>query len=239
MIRKGKRLLKNIEKSTDSQYKYSYERTADYCYVGTDILINLLHITNAEDLYNAERELVAFRLASFYDKPLKGKLDFHYLKSIHKYLFQDIYRWAGEIRTCNIAKRDLFCLAEYIESFANEIFSKLKEERYFLDYDNDTTLDKLVVLFADLNALHPFREGNGRSQRLFIESLAKINGISLDLANVSKRDMIIASHESINGDYGNLKVMFQKNSHLLSNEERLKYINIYCSEELKQIIDKQ
>lgn len=65
------------------------------------------------------------------------------------------------------------------------------------------TLDKLVELFADINALHPFREGNGRSQRIFIESLAKINGIYLDLTNVSKRDMIVASHDSINGDYTN------------------------------------
>ena len=93
-----------------------------------------------------------------------------------------------------------------------------------------------MELFADINALHPFREGNGRSQRIFIESLAKINGINLDLANVSKMDMIIASHESINGDYKKLKDMFQKNSHIISEKEILEYINIYCSDELKKIV---
>lgn len=102
-----------------------------------------------------------------------------------------------------------------------------------MDYDNETTLDKLVELFADINALHPFREGNGRSQRVFIESLAKINGIYLDLTNVSKMDMIVASHDSINGDYTKLKDMFKKNSKVLNEEERLEYINIYCSKELK------
>lgn len=152
-------------------------------------------------------------------------------------MFQDVYRWAGEIRNCNIAKQDLFCLTEHIESFGRDIFNKLKKEKYFVDYDNETTLDKLVELFADINALHPFREGNGRSQRIFIESLSKINGINLDLTNVSKMDMIVASHESINRNYKKLNDIFKNNSYLLSEDEKLKYINIYCSNELKQILE--
>ena len=76
----------------DKKYKYTYERTADYCYKGTDILINNLNITNEEDLFNAERELVSLRIYELNEKPLKGKFDFKYLKEIHKYLFQDIYR---------------------------------------------------------------------------------------------------------------------------------------------------
>lgn len=221
----------------DNKYKYTYERTADYCYKGTDVLINKLNITNDEDLFNAERELVSLRTYELNEKPLKGNFDFKYLKDIHKYLFQDVYRWAGDIRNCNIAKQDLFCLTEHIESFGNDVFNKLKKEKYFANYDNETTLDKLVELFADINALHPFREGNGRSQRVFIESLAKINGIYLDLTNVSKMDMIVASHDSINGDYTKLKDMFKKNSKVLNEEERLEYINIYCSKELKQLLN--
>ncbi len=85
--------------------------------------------------------------------------------------------------------------------------------------------------------MHPFRERNGRSQRVFIESLAKINGINLDLTNVSKMDMIVASHESMNGDYKKLKDMFKNNSYNLSEEERLVYINIYCSNELNKMIE--
>lgn len=220
----------------DNKYKYTYERTADYCYKGTDVLINKLNITNEEDLFNAERELVTLRTYELNEKPLKGDFDFKYLKDIHKYLFQDVYRWAGDIRNCNIAKQDLFCLTEHIETFGTDVFSQLQREKYFIDYDNETTIDKLVELFANINALHPFREGNGRSQRVFIESLAKINGIYLDLTNVSKMNMIIASHESINGNYEKLKEMFKENSHILSEEEKLKYINIYCSNELKKII---
>ncbi len=191
----------------DNKYRYTYEKTADYCYKDTDVLINKLNITNDEDLFNAERELVSLRTYELNENPLKGSFDFKYLKDIHKYLFQDVYRWAGDIRNCNIAKQDLFCLTEHIE------------------------------LFADINALHPFREGNGRSQRIFIKSLAKINGIYLDLTNVSKMDKIVASHESINGDYKKLKDMFKNNSHIISEEERLEYINIYCLKELKQLLN--
>ena len=95
----------------DSKYKYTYERTANYCYKDSDVLINKLNITNDEDLYNAERELVSYRTYELNEMPLKGNFDFKYLKDIHKYLFQDMYRWAGDIRNCNIAKQDLFCLA--------------------------------------------------------------------------------------------------------------------------------
>lgn len=72
---------------------------------------------------------------------------------------------------------------------------------------------------------------------MFIESLAKINGIYLDLTNVSKMEMIVASHESINGDYKKLKNMFKNNSHILSEEERLEYVNVYCLKEVKQLLN--
>lgn len=220
----------------DNKYKYSYEDNHTYCYKGTSVLINLLGITNDEDLYNAERELVSLRTLELIENPIKGEFDFNYLKSIHKYLFQDIYKWAGNIRTCNIAKKDLFCLAMYIEPAAKDIFQNLKKEKYFIDYEYEEKLNKLVDLFADINALHPFREGNGRSQRFFIEALAKINGIYLDLTGVNKMDMIIASHESVNGNVRKLKIMFENNSKSISKEEQLEYINLYCSEKIKKLL---
>lgn len=176
------------------------------------------------------------RIYEIKENPLKGNFDFEYLKSIHKYLFQDVYSWAGDIRNCNITEPDLFCLTEHIETYGNDIFNKLKKEKYFINYDFDKTLDKLVELFADINTLHPFRKGNDISQRLYIESPAKINGINLDLKNVSKKDMIVASHESINGNYDKLRDIFKNNYIILSIEERLKYINIFCSTNLNKLI---
>lgn len=222
----------------DNKYKYTYQRTANYCYKDTDVLINKLNITNDEDLFNAERELVSLRISEFNDCPIKGSFDFNYLKDIHKFLFQDVYSWAGNIRRCNIAKQDLFCLTENIKSYGNNIFSRLKKEKYYLNYDNETTLEKLAELFADINAMHPFREGNGRSQRMFIESLAKINGIYLDLTNVSKIQMIIASHESISGNCQKLIDLFKENSNAVDEEKKLEYINHYCSDKMKKYITK-
>ena len=216
----------------DNKYKYTYEKTANYCYKDSDVLINKLNITDEKDLYDAERGLVTLRTAQLNEEPIKGYFDFNHLKSIHKFLFQDVYRWAGDIRNCNIAKQDLFCLCEYIDSFANDIFGRLKKEQYFIKYSYEVKLKKLVELFADINALHPFREGNGRSQREFIEELAKINGIDLNLTTVSKEDMIIASHDSINGHYEKLFDIFKKNSVPLSEEERICFIKLYCIKDL-------
>ncbi len=216
----------------DNKYKYTYEKTANYCYKDSDVLINKLNITDEKDLYDAERGLVTLRTAQLNEEPIKGYFDFNHLKSIHKFLFQDVYRWAGDIRNCNIAKQDLFCLCEYIDSFANDIFGRLKKEQYFIKYSYEIKLKKLVELFADINALHPFREGNGRSQREFIEELAKINGIDLNLTTVSKEDMIIASHDSINGHYEKLFDIFKKNSVPLSEEERICFIKLYCIKDL-------
>ena len=216
----------------DNKYKYTYEKTANYCYKDSDVLINKLNITDEKDLYDAERGLVTLRTAQLNEEPIKGYFDFNHLKSIHKFLFQDVYRWAGDIRNCNIAKQDLFCLCEYIDSFANDIFGRLKKEQYFIKYSYEVKLKKLVELFADINALHPFREGNGRSQREFIEELARINGIDLNLTTVSKEDMIIASHDSINGHYEKLFDIFKKNSVPLSEEERICFIKLYCIKDL-------
>lgn len=218
------------------KYKYSYEKTANYCYRDSDVLINNLNIMKDVDLYKAERELVAIRTAELSNEPIKGNFDFEHLKSIHKFLFQDVYRWAGEIRTCNIAKQDWFCLSDYIETFANDIFNKLRTEKFYTIYDYDIKISKLVELFADINALHPFREGNGRCQREFIEELAKINGINLDLTPVSKMDMVVASHESIRGDYDKLNIIFRQHSVSLFQEDKTKYISLYCNETIKHEI---
>jgi len=144
----------------DSNYQYLYENTSSYCYKNTDVLINKLNITNDKILYEAERELVSLRLLELNEFPIKGSFNFKHLKRIHKYLFKDIYSWAGKIRICNISKIDLFCLAEHINTYGNDIFRKLKNEKYYYDYDNETTLIKLVELFSDINALHPFRDEN-------------------------------------------------------------------------------
>lgn len=203
----------------DTKKVYSHFSGFDkvYCYPETNVLKNKLDIMDGEFLKNVERRLVSLRLDELIDRPIKGQFDFNHLKKIHKYLFQDVYEWAGETRTCALAKEAMFCLPQYIDNFADDIFNKLKRENYYLDYEYDKKIVSLANLFGDINALHPFREGNGRAQREFIVQLAKLNGIYLDLFNITSTEMIDASFASVNGNNKELTEMFFNNSRPIEN----------------------
>lgn len=209
------------------KYKYVYEDTSDYCYSNTDILINKLNINDDNDLYLAEQELVGLRIKEIVLTPVKGNFDFRHLKNIHKFLFQDVFDWAGIPRTCNITKTNLFCLAQYIDSYAKDVFDKLARNHYYLDLEYTDKLKSLAELFADINALHPFRDGNGRTQREFISGLAKVNGINLDFKLVEGTEMIIASSESTKGDITKLLLLFNRIANSIPSDEQLKYIDQY------------
>lgn len=217
-------------------YRYTYEKTPNYCYKDSDVLINLLNIRNQDELYIAEREISGYRTIELKRKPIKGNFDFKYLKSIHKYIFQDIYSWAGVLRTCNIAKTDLFCLTENIEIYGNSIFQNLRKDDYYLKYDFNIKVRKLTDLFCDINALHPFREGNGRTQRYYIEALASVIGVYLNVSNTSKEDMIIASHEANNGNNAKMLEIFSRNASILDISEQKRNINKYCLNQIKNTI---
>ena len=142
-----------------------------YCYEGTDILKNKLNIKNDEKLYEVERKLTALRTKDLYKKPVKGDFDLEHLKKIHKHIFQDIYEWAGEIRDVDIAKSNLFCLTQYIDTFANEIFTGLKKENHLKDLDKEEFSKRCAYYFCEINALHPFREGNAEVKENLLENL--------------------------------------------------------------------
>ena len=216
------------------KYHYRYERTSDYCYPNSDTLINKLGIKDEKVLNQYERKLVAIRQAELLTNPMKGNLDFEHLKAIHKYLFQDLYHWAGEIRTCDIAKRDLFCLSQYIESYAEDVFKVLIKKNYFISLVYDDKLDALVSLFGDINALHPFREGNGRTQREFINMIARINGLNISFVNIQTDEMIEASHLINNGHEKMLKDLFSKNIEKISYKEQQIYIKKYIRSKVIQ-----
>ena len=156
MKKKDKKLSIIVRKFMDNKYKYSYIEDGTYCYPHTDILKNKLGIKDDDFLFEIERKLVSLRVDELIVTPIKGNFDFSHLKAIHKYLFQDIYSWAGKPRTCAISKKDLFCLPEYIDNYSKEVFDKLKKQKYFIKYSYDKKINCLVELFADINAFAPF-----------------------------------------------------------------------------------
>lgn len=147
----------------------------------TGILRNLQSITEADVLLFVESSAVTKRLQELFDKPVKitGIIS---LLAIHKHLFQDMYVWAGEIRRVEISKDGKqFFPINHFESAFRYIDSLIVELR---DIPKDNTrhiAQKLAEILDNINYLHPFREGNGRTQREFLRLLALDKGLILNI----------------------------------------------------------
>ena len=176
-----------------------------YCYPDSRVLKNKLDIHDRDELFNEERNLSNLRNEELLHSPIRGRFNFIHLQKIHAYLFQDIYPWAGEVRTVDIAKGDLFCRYFAIASEADRIFTELKREKYLGGLDAGTFASRLAYYFAEINALHPFREGNGRTQREFIRQLAYQNNYLITYSGTTQDEMIAASRASFKLDYAPLE----------------------------------
>ena len=182
-----------------------------YCYPTTSILKNKLDIHDKGQLLMAETSLVATRLYQLQKNPVKGKFDYNHLCRIHHYIFQDLYDWAGKTRVVNIAKTSLFCLIQFIPSYANSIFPAYYNDCMKAKDDPEEFIHVFTVHYADLNALHPYREGNGRSQREFARELCLKCGYSFDLRHTNHEEMLFASIESLDkGSNVGLEAIFKK-----------------------------
>lgn len=182
-----------------------------YCYPGSNVLINKRNIRTGGQLKEAETLYVSARLAGLQAEPVKGGFDFGHLCRIHGYLFQDLYEWAGVPRTVAIAKGSLFCLPQHISSYAGSIFPKLYRECLGAKDSPERFARTLAGHYADLNALHPFREGNGRAQREFTRALCLACGYRLDLTLTDRDEMLHASIRSLDaGDNAPLEAIFRK-----------------------------
>lgn len=194
----------------NKKYSYSYGHDDVYCYENSDVLKNKLNVTNADMLCELERHItdvktgLVFQMAD--KKRVLGKAFF---LEIHKILFEDIYEWAGKIRTVDIAKGTLFCRTFAIQNELDRIFKELADENYLLIYKDDELAYKMAYYLSELNAVHPFREGNGRTQRLFMEIIAYKAGYHLDFSNVTDTEMIEASYESFNRNYEKINSIFR------------------------------
>jgi len=144
-----------------------------YVNPATGVLRNRLGLTDPEQLEDAEADFSAVRLAGLGRRPLSGNYDLAHLQRFHDRIFGDVYPWAGELRTVVISKGGTFCLPQHLETVAVEVFGRLAATDHLRGRDRDRFVDGLTELLADLNALHPFREGNGRTQRAFCTQLAR------------------------------------------------------------------
>ncbi|MCF0128297.1 MAG: Fic family protein, partial [Pseudobutyrivibrio sp.] len=148
----------------------------------------------------AERDYSSIRQAELVKAGVSGDFSMKHLCSIHKQLFQDIYTWAGKTRTVDISKGTIFCLVQFIDAQFDDMYHKLKKENFLKDItDKKEMAERLAYYLGELNMIHPFREGNGRTQRIYIEQLCLNNGrFEIDFTEVSKEEMISASVRSAN-----------------------------------------
>jgi cell filamentation protein len=178
-----------------------YDADDTYCYPGTDILRNKAEITDANELDAYEGELSTLRSIEILENPIAGQFDLAHLQRIHLALFQDIYDWAGKIRTVDISRgNSRFANARFIESAANETFNKLSRENWLKELDADPLSKRLAHYLSEINALHPFREGNGRVQRIFISQLSQATGYQLDYSDLEQEQIYQAMELAFNGD---------------------------------------
>jgi cell filamentation protein len=148
-----------------------YDATDDpYTYENSTVLINKLDLRDQDELDDFEAEITSARAS----EPLpEGNLDFAHFCAIHHHLFQDVFDWAGTPRSVRISKQgSAFCFPEHIDAQATKLFSDLKAKKYLENLPAKEFAEKAAHVLAELNAIHAFREGNGRTQLTFFALLA-------------------------------------------------------------------
>ena len=179
----------------DELYK---NRNSNYCYPNSSVLINNLNIHNQKQLQIYEAKITAAKLLALRQKGIIGNFDSDHLNSIHKYLFEDIYPFAGQYRNENIAKGVFrFAEWEYIEQELNRLLNNLKNENYLANFSKEDLAERLAFYLSELNVLHPYREGNGRTIREFIRELALKNNYIFDISKIPPSKFLDASMKSI------------------------------------------
>lgn len=169
-----------------------------YCYKGTFVLKNKAGIRDPARLQEFEVEMSTLRAEE--PTPIGTFNPAHYCK-VHRHLFQDVYSWAGHYRKVRTAKDgNWFCYPEYIKDTMNRLFKKLDGRAFQPGTDADDFIEAAADFLAELNAIHPFREGNGRAQLSFLHLVARRAGHPLRLDEVNRETFLPAMIASFGGD---------------------------------------
>lgn len=171
----------------------------------TGVLRNRLGISDPQLLRQVEADLSFAALMDLDIRPVPGACDLPHLQAFHREIFGDIYPWAGEIRVVGISRTDPFCLPQHIETYAAEVFDGLAKERFLRSLTRHAFLDRVTHYLAEVNALHPFREGNGRAQRAFFRQLSRDAGWPIDWSGLDPEGNVDASMAALRGDNAPLR----------------------------------
>jgi len=178
--------------------RHAYAAIADpYCYPGTTVLKNRLGLRDQARLDAFEKEVTSTRADE--DVPA-GRLSYRHYRAVHRHLFQDVYSWAGRVRTVRISKGgNAFCYPEHIDR-EMRLFADLKKRKFLRAVSVAEFAEAAAHLLAEVNAIHPFREGNGRTQLSFLKILAERAGHPLAWSIAAPAAILNATVRSFGGD---------------------------------------
>lgn len=178
-----------------------YDGADSYVYPDSGVLRNKADIRNADALDAFEADATAVRMLELVEHPIAGLFDLEHLCAIHRCVFQDVYDWAGSIRTVDISRgASRFANFGLIESYLAPQLQGIARENFLRMLSPDAFIARLAYYMGEINATHPFREGNGRVQRLFCTQLAEQAGYFIDFATVDQAQMYAVMVASFNGN---------------------------------------
>lgn len=181
---------------------YYTSDTSIYCYPHSNTLINKLDIKDQTILTQIETDITLNRIAELSVSPINGRFSLNHLLNIHKYIFDDIYPFAGKTRNENIYKGNTqFCNCEYIYENFNKLYDLLKKEDYLRRLPIYDFAERLGYYLSELNMIHPFREGNGRTIREYIRCLALYNNHIINWERIDKDYLNEATIVSVKKEY--------------------------------------
>ena len=183
-----------------------YENNYDpYVYPGTNVLINRFDIKDSDLLLMKE---VFFSRLRYEQEMPEGNFDYSHYKAIHHHLFQDIYEWAGSSRIINISKgSSLFASCEYVDQAMNTILNRFSQCSEDISSPPSFS-QRIAYYFSEINAIHPFREGNGRTLRAFLDCYCKRKELKINWTSISRDRYIQAVIAGFNGDNIPLERLF-------------------------------
>lgn len=191
---------------------YDLNVTNTDCYEGTTTLINKLGIKDDSELKSSEALITAYKAASLINEPLAHNFGFENYKELHRVLFEDLYEWAGKPRTISLSKKaTVFTAPERIDELGGLIFARLKKLDYFTKLSPNEFISEIADTYHSLNMLHPFREGNGRTERVFFVQLIRNAGYDIDYSKLNSDLLMIGSIQAASGVMDTLVRFFEEN----------------------------
>lgn len=171
-----------------------------YFIPNTNVLKNNLGISNFEELKEQEKNIVRKKLAYLYLRPIDGNFDSEHLLNIHKFIFNEIYPFAGTYRTCSMQKNTMFCNPNEIEKTLEEVLDEMNLVFSKDVYNISDFAFKLAKYYYELIYIHPFREGNGRTIRVFIRDFVREKSknlpcgeLDLDYTKINSENLLLGT----------------------------------------------